>query len=99
MAQGLHRYVRTIPTLCKYFATEYLYDEGMRKHGVWRRYYEDGEIMDEMAYKHGKAVGKQFSCWFNNLKAGEHKHWYCNGQLHESTHYKDGLQCGPVVRY
>ena len=89
-------------------------DDQGRKQGVWRYYYETGELEKEIHYKDDMKYGKEiryFPSGAVNLEmeytgdtlgtylTGSYKHYYENGQLVEEWNYKDGVPDGKFSLY
>ena len=39
-----------------------------KEDGLWRKYYEDGQVMEERLYDHGKKTGDYLAWWPNGNK-------------------------------
>jgi len=76
-----------------------------KKEGVWKAWFEDGQLEYEGHYKEGKRHGI-WKRWFEdgqlryerNYKEdkwhGIHKGWFEDGQLQYEGHYKEGKRHG-----
>ena len=80
-------------------------NDGGEKHGLERRWYENGQLSSERTYENGKKHG--FSKhWYENgqlrwertfengEKHGLQRYWDENGKLDFETHYENGKQNG-----
>lgn len=64
-----------------------LYDKNEKLHGVWKSYYESGQLKETGEYNAGK-------------KTGTWKAYHTNGKVWEtSTYNKDGLHTGEIRQY
>ena len=76
-----------------------------KKDGLWREYYENGQLWYEYNYKDGKRDGL-YRQWYENgqlwyeinykddKQDGLLRQWYENGQLETENYYKDGKSDG-----
>lgn len=62
------------------------YYKDSRKTGIWKRYYPNGNIKDEIEY-------------INNRTGGYYKIYYENGQLQEEGYWKNNRNVGTFKRY
>ncbi len=60
--------------------------ENGKKEGLWKKYFEDGKLLNESHYKHGKLDGTS-------------KTYYENGELYGEDNYKNGIKNGICTRY
>lgn len=85
------------------------YLEG-KEDGIWRKYFMNGELMQERSYSRGKKTGDYKSWWPNGKKKlhyrfanGEYEgtcqEWNENGRLVQEMNYKNGHEEGSQKMY
>jgi hypothetical protein len=81
-----------------------------KKDGIFKKWYSNGQLWEELNYKDDKRDGR-FKKWHNNGQLwwectfkddkleGSYKQWYDNGQLWEICTYKKGKRDGPYKKW
>ena len=83
---------------------------GGKKHGLWVKCHDNGQLQRKGTYKYGKKEGPWVSYWEHGKlyekgtykdgkKHGPYEHYYDNGQLKRKGTYKDGKKHGPYETY
>jgi antitoxin component YwqK of YwqJK toxin-antitoxin module len=76
-----------------------------REHGLWKKFYENGQPMETRSFAHGKKVGKYLAWWPNgnqkleyHFSAGEYhgilREWDVDGHLIRVATYENGYEAG-----
>ena len=89
---------------------EGIYDEQGRRQGLWKFYYETGELKEQGRYRNDKREGtwkyyfkdgeiEQVGDFANDLPEGTWRWYYPNKQLRLEEEYVDGFEDGPSVEY
>lgn len=117
-ADGLRREFDTLGNVIKGYIFEdgYLRSEGItdmegRRQGVWKEYYETGELKSEGKYVNSKKVD-EWKYYFpdktievlgsynkKGQQIGEWKWYYANHQLMRIENYEDGILEGDFIEY
>ncbi len=117
-AEGIRREFDTLGNVIKGYIFEagYLRFEGITdmeglRQGLWKEYYETGELKSEGKYKNSKRVG-EWKFYFPDKTMevvgsysakgkyeGEWKWYYPNHELMRVAHYEDGILEGDFVEY
>ncbi len=81
-----------------------------KEDGLWRKYYEDGQVMEERLYDHGKKTGDYLAWWPNGNKKlhyrfvndeyeGTCREWNESGRLVQEMNYVKGHEEGSQKMY
>ena len=82
-----------------------------RKMGIWKKYFPNGKLQNEITYKSGRPNGhakiyykngnlKEEGLWKSNKWIGNYKYYYENGNLYHEFAYSDrGKRSGPQKYY
>ena len=97
------------------FSLDQLIEEGEymdnRKIGVWKKYFSNGKLQNEITYKSGRPNGfakiyyengnlKEEGLWKGNKWIGNYKYYYENGTIyHEFDYNEKGKRSGPQKYY
>ena len=81
-----------------------------KEDGLWRKYYEDRQLMEERLYDRGKKTGDYLSWWpngnkklhfrfFNDEYEGTCREWNEDGRLVQEMNYRNGHEEGSQKMY
>ena len=94
------------------FSLDQLIEEGEymdnRKVGIWKKYFSNGKLQNEITYKSGRPNGfakiyyengnlKEEGLWKGNKWIGNYKYYYENGMIYHEFSFNHNLPCFIII--